>query len=74
MVREIVKDVIFLGQKSTDATVADIKTNIDFTTLLLSMSRKMNSVILYRFLLIFVKNTQLSPVNFHFLSVFYLQN
>lgn len=29
MVREIVKDVIFLGQKSTDATVADIKTAMD---------------------------------------------
>lgn len=25
MVREIVRDVIFLGQKSTDATIADIK-------------------------------------------------
>ena len=29
MVREIVKDVIFLGQKSTDAPVADIKTAMD---------------------------------------------
>ncbi|MDD5890886.1 MAG: peptide deformylase [Ruminococcus sp.] len=29
MVREIVKDVILLGQKSTDATVADIKTAMD---------------------------------------------
>lgn len=29
MVREIVKDVIFLGQKSTDATVVDIKTAMD---------------------------------------------
>ena len=29
MVREIVRDVIFLGQKSTDATVADIKTAMD---------------------------------------------
>lgn len=29
MVREIVRDVIFLGQKSTDATIADIKTAMD---------------------------------------------
>lgn len=29
MVREIVRDVIFLGQKSTDVTVADIKTAMD---------------------------------------------
>lgn len=29
MVREIVRDVIFLGQKSTDATVVDIKTAMD---------------------------------------------
>lgn len=29
MVREIVRDVIFLGQKSIDATVADIKTAMD---------------------------------------------
>lgn len=29
MVKEIVKDIIFLGQKSTDATVADIKTAMD---------------------------------------------
>ena len=29
MVREIVRDVIFLGRKSTDATIADIKTAMD---------------------------------------------
>ena len=29
MVKEIVRDIIFLGQKSTDATVADIKTAMD---------------------------------------------
>ena len=29
MVREIVRDVIFLGHKSTDATIADIKTAMD---------------------------------------------
>ena len=29
MVREIVRDVIFLGQKSTDAKIADIKTAMD---------------------------------------------
>lgn len=29
MVREIVRDVIFLGQKSTDATIVDIKTAMD---------------------------------------------
>ena len=29
MVRKIVRDVIFLGQKSTDATIADIKTAMD---------------------------------------------
>lgn len=29
MVREIVRDVIFLGQKSIDATIADIKTAMD---------------------------------------------
>ena len=29
MVSEIVRDVIFLGQKSTDATIADIKTAMD---------------------------------------------
>lgn len=29
MIKEIVKDIIFLGQKSTDATVADLKTAMD---------------------------------------------
>lgn len=29
MVREIVRDVIFLGQKSTDAKITDIKTAMD---------------------------------------------